>query len=114
MIHLSVQLLLVALFMALLRSSAFLTRMGHCASSRTAVRMMSAASSKVAIRQLFEKESSTYTYLLIDSNSKEALLIDPVIETAERWISYQLYALTFASRFVHLDFTLAPQRFPAG
>lgn len=31
-------------------------------------------------RQLFDKESSTYTYLLADPNSKEALLIDPVLE----------------------------------
>jgi sulfur dioxygenase len=46
--------------------------------------MLSESRSKVAIRQLFEKESSTYTYLLIDGNSKEAVLIDPVIETAER------------------------------
>jgi sulfur dioxygenase len=35
-------------------------------------------------RQLFEKESSTYTYLLADTETKEAILIDPVIETAER------------------------------
>jgi sulfur dioxygenase len=33
---------------------------------------------------LFEKESSTYTYLLADNATKEAILIDPVIETAER------------------------------
>merc|ERR1712198_168632 len=43
----------------------------------------SMASSQI-FRQLFEKESSTYTYLLGDSESKEAVLIDPVIETAER------------------------------
>jgi hydroxyacylglutathione hydrolase len=35
-------------------------------------------------RQLFEKESSTYTYLLADEQTKEALLIDPVIETIDR------------------------------
>ena len=35
-------------------------------------------------RQLFEKESSTYTYLLADGASREAVLIDPVLETAER------------------------------
>merc|ERR1712098_588025 len=35
-------------------------------------------------RQLFDKESSTYTYLLGDSDTKEALFIDPVIENAER------------------------------
>lgn len=35
-------------------------------------------------RQLFDKESSTYTYLLADPVSKEALLIDPVLEQVER------------------------------
>mmetsp|Transcript_23918 Transcript_23918/g.61611 ORF Transcript_23918/g.61611 Transcript_23918/m.61611 type:complete len:394 (+) Transcript_23918:78-1259(+) len=35
-------------------------------------------------RQLFEKESSTYTYLLADSVTKEAILIDPVDLTADR------------------------------
>ncbi len=34
--------------------------------------------------QLFEAESSTYTYLLGDSFSREAVLIDPVLETVER------------------------------
>eukprot|EP00286_Rhodomonas_abbreviata_P021438 CAMPEP_0181292044 /NCGR_PEP_ID=MMETSP1101-20121128/2293_1 /TAXON_ID=46948 /ORGANISM="Rhodomonas abbreviata, Strain Caron Lab Isolate" /LENGTH=236 /DNA_ID=CAMNT_0023396481 /DNA_START=16 /DNA_END=726 /DNA_ORIENTATION=- len=35
-------------------------------------------------RQLFEKESSTYTYLLADKTTKDAILIDSVIETVER------------------------------
>jgi len=35
-------------------------------------------------RQLFEPESSTYTYLLGCPETRAALLIDPVIETAER------------------------------
>lgn len=35
-------------------------------------------------RPLFEKQSSTYTYLLADSNSKEAVIIDPVDETKQR------------------------------
>ena len=35
-------------------------------------------------RQLFEKESSTFTYLLADPVTKECLLIDPVIETVDR------------------------------
>ena len=35
-------------------------------------------------RQLFEAETSTYTYLLADEASKEAVLIDPVRETIER------------------------------
>lgn len=34
--------------------------------------------------QLFEKESSTYTYLLGDVKSAEAVIIDPVQETVER------------------------------
>lgn len=37
---------------------------------------------EVEIRQLFERETSTYTYLLVDGG--EALLIDPVMETRER------------------------------
>ena len=35
-------------------------------------------------RQLFDQESSTYTYLLADSTSGEAILIDPVFEQARR------------------------------
>jgi sulfur dioxygenase len=34
--------------------------------------------------QLFEKETSTYTYLLGDPETKEAVIIDPVIETVNR------------------------------
>jgi sulfur dioxygenase len=34
--------------------------------------------------QMFEQESSTYTYLLADQDTKEAVLIDPVLETIER------------------------------
>ena len=34
--------------------------------------------------QLLEYKSFTYTYLLADPESREAILIDPVIETAER------------------------------
>ena len=35
-------------------------------------------------RQLFDKESSTYTYLVADDVTKEAALIDPVLEQIER------------------------------
>lgn len=35
-------------------------------------------------RQLFELESSTYTYLLADTETKEAIIIDPVLETIDR------------------------------
>ncbi|CAM9179803.1 unnamed protein product [Discosporangium mesarthrocarpum] len=38
----------------------------------------------LVLRQLFEKESSTFTYVLGDAETKEALLIDPVDITAER------------------------------
>lgn len=35
-------------------------------------------------RQLFDTASSTYTYILGDNSTREAILIDPVIEHAER------------------------------
>jgi sulfur dioxygenase len=35
-------------------------------------------------RQLFDKETSTYTYLIADEKTKEAVLIDSVMEQAER------------------------------
>ncbi|MCM2354433.1 MAG: MBL fold metallo-hydrolase [Pseudobdellovibrio sp.] len=34
--------------------------------------------------QLFEHESSTYTYIIADTDSKEAAIIDPVISTVDR------------------------------
>ena len=34
--------------------------------------------------QLFDPETSTYTYLLADEHSKDAILIDPVLEQVER------------------------------
>ncbi len=34
--------------------------------------------------QLFESESSTYTYILGDRSTREAVIIDPVLETVER------------------------------
>ena len=35
-------------------------------------------------RQLFDPESSTYTYLLADEETREAVIIDPVLEQLER------------------------------
>ena len=35
-------------------------------------------------RQLYDNETSTYTYLIADENTKEAALVDPVIEQVER------------------------------
>lgn len=39
---------------------------------------------KYLVKQLFEEESSTYTYFIIDKNSKEVVIIDPVEESFER------------------------------
>lgn len=36
------------------------------------------------LRQLFDDESCTYTYLLGDTTSKECVIIDPVLEKADR------------------------------
>lgn len=49
----------------------------------------SSSSSKLLFRQLFEKESSTYTYLLADAShaEKPAVLIDPVDRTVDRDLS---------------------------
>lgn len=38
----------------------------------------------ISFHQLFESESSTYTYLLADLDSRDAIIIDPVLEAAER------------------------------
>lgn len=35
-------------------------------------------------RQLFDPETSTYTYLIADSQTQEAILVDPVLEQVER------------------------------
>lgn len=35
-------------------------------------------------RQLFDRESNSYTYLIADSNTREAVLVDPVLEQLER------------------------------
>lgn len=35
-------------------------------------------------RQLFDPETSTYTYLIADPHTKEAILVDPVLEQVER------------------------------
>ena len=40
--------------------------------------------SELLFHQLFEPESSTYTYILADSQTREAVIIDPVLETFER------------------------------
>jgi glyoxylase-like metal-dependent hydrolase (beta-lactamase superfamily II)/rhodanese-related sulfurtransferase len=41
----------------------------------------------IVFRQLFDPQSSTYTYLLADPGTRQALLIDPVFEQARRDIA---------------------------
>jgi len=64
-------------------------------------------SKAMIFHQLYEAETSTYTYLLADPETKEAILIDPVLETVERDLKlineygYQLkYAL---DTHIHAD-----------
>lgn len=44
---------------------------------------MPAVSSTYIFRQLVDGASNTYTYLLADAHTKEAVLIDPVLEQVE-------------------------------
>tara|TARA_Y100000994_G_scaffold234101_1_gene222677 strand:- start:1830 stop:2534 length:705 start_codon:yes stop_codon:yes gene_type:complete len=43
---------------------------------------------KIQIRQLFDYETCTYTYVLWDFATKDAIIIDPVLEQVERDFSY--------------------------
>lgn len=42
------------------------------------------STSSILRRQFFESQSSTYSYLIVCSDTKESIIIDPVIETVER------------------------------
>src|SRR4051812_40552954 len=44
--------------------------------------------SNFLLRQFFDCESSTYTYLLADTKSLEAVIIDPVRENFQRHLSF--------------------------
>ncbi len=57
---------------------------GGAAAAPAAAAARPAAHGGLILRQLFHRDSSTYTYLLGDPASGEAVLIDPVIECAER------------------------------
>jgi len=39
---------------------------------------------RITVKQLFERESCTYTYLLIDAETREGAIIDAVLETYDR------------------------------
>ena len=74
----------------MLRRPAAATLRALCAApslATSAPRSLSTSASLAAnmiFRQLFDKDSSTYTYLLACEDSKEAVLIDPVIDNSER------------------------------
>ncbi|UJR84517.1 MBL fold metallo-hydrolase [Sandaracinus amylolyticus] len=62
-------------------------------------------------RQLFDLESSTYTYLLADEETREAVIIDPVLEQVERDVGL-VHDLGLALRYaidthVHADHVTA-------
>ncbi|XP_030371678.1 persulfide dioxygenase ETHE1, mitochondrial [Scaptodrosophila lebanonensis] len=58
-------------------------RLHHCRSNMTVPTRIS-FTQDFFFRQLFDTESSTYSYLLADANSGEAVIIDPVLEQAKR------------------------------
>ncbi|MDC3030629.1 MBL fold metallo-hydrolase [Candidatus Pelagibacter sp.] len=39
-------------------------------------------------KQLFDKKSSTYTYLIASAKGREAIIIDPVLENVDEYISH--------------------------
>ena len=61
----------------------------------------------IKIRQLFDYDSWTYTYLVWDENTKEALIIDPVLEQVDRDLNYikklDLKLLYILETHVHAD-----------
>ncbi|GAB4207306.1 MAG: MBL fold metallo-hydrolase [Coleofasciculaceae cyanobacterium] len=58
-------------------------------------------------RQLYDRETSTYTYLIADEKTKEAVLVDPAIEQVERdWKLIQELGLTLrysVETHIHAD-----------
>uniref|UniRef100_A0A1A8SJ34 Persulfide dioxygenase ETHE1, mitochondrial n=1 Tax=Nothobranchius rachovii TaxID=451742 RepID=A0A1A8SJ34_9TELE len=54
-----------------------------CGNARSCCSMV-AKTKGLLFRQLFEEESCTYTYLLADTETREAIIIDPVLETIDR------------------------------
>ena len=62
-------------------------------------------------RQLFDQESSTYTYLLADETSREAVLIDPVKERVDSYLQLlrelDLTLINAIDTHVHADHVTA-------
>jgi hypothetical protein len=64
---------------------------------------------KIGLKQLFDEESWTYTYLLWDQNTKDAILVDPVDIQVDRDIKEAqdlelnlVYGGTFCMAYVFL------------
>src|SRR6267378_1343186 len=58
--------------------------LSRCRLTRTRLQIQTPGRGMLIFRQLFDPQSSTYTYLLGDSRSREAVLIDTVFEQARR------------------------------
>src|SRR5687767_1240635 len=62
-------------------------------------------------RQLFDRESSTYTYLLAGRQSGEALLIDPVMDRTDQYLELirqlGLKLVIAADTHIHADHVTA-------
>lgn len=62
---------------------------------------------RLLFHQLFEPESSTYTYLLADAESRDAVLIDPVLEMVDRdlrWVDESnLHLRYILETHIHAD-----------
>jgi glyoxylase-like metal-dependent hydrolase (beta-lactamase superfamily II) len=58
-------------------------------------------------RQLFDRDSSTYTYLLADTDSREAVLIDPVRDNVPAYLQFlqelELKLIAAIDTHVHAD-----------
>ena len=72
------------LAMATEKGFSYVGSAGYVAWSSAVVTQLRKPTIPLLFRQMYEAESSTYTYLLADEQTKEAILIDPVLETVER------------------------------
>ncbi len=58
-------------------------------------------------KQLFDKNSSTYTYVIASANGREALIIDPVLENVETYINllkkFNLKLVKVIDTHIHAD-----------
>src|SRR5690606_35290562 len=70
---------------------------------------------RTIFRQLFDASSGTYTYLLADADTREALLIDPVHEQFERdrqlLSELELHLVHTLETHVHADHVTSASRF---